>query len=154
MEKIIFLDCDGVISTYKAGWHLDPEKLELLERILNATGAKIVVSSSWRSHTLEETLEGNFKDFPFKDKVIGVTPRLQLPFSQGDWNYDTPERGLEISAYLNSLGKEVRYVILDDDDDFLYAQKDHIVRTDSYRGISAKNVVEAINILNEANEIF
>lgn len=61
MDKLIFLDCDGVISTLKSGWHLDPEKLELLGKILEATGARIVVSSSWRWHTLEQTLETTFK---------------------------------------------------------------------------------------------
>lgn len=34
MKKIIFLDFDGVITTLKSGWKLDPEKLELLGRIL------------------------------------------------------------------------------------------------------------------------
>lgn len=98
---------------------MDSEKIILLWHILKATGCKIVISSSWRRETLEETLETTFSEFPFKDDIIGITPRLELPIKQGDWEFDTPFRGLEINAYLNSLGKEVKYVILDDDTDFL-----------------------------------
>lgn len=149
MEKLIFLDCDGVISTLKSGFHLDPEKLELLGKLLKATDAKIVVSSSWRYHTLEETLKRTFKDFPFKDRVVGVTPRLNFSGSQGEWHFNVPERGLEIDAYLESLNKDVEYVILDDDTDFLWSQKDHFVHTDSYLGMSEVHVEEAIKILNK-----
>lgn len=148
-EKILFLDCDGVISTYRAGWKLDSEKIILLWHILKATGCKIVISSSWRRNTLKETLETTFSNFPFKSDIIGITPRLELPTKQGNWEFDTPFRGLEVNAYLNSLSKEVNYVILDDDSDFLYEQKNHLVHTDSYLGLSMENVREAIKILNK-----
>lgn len=100
MKKLIFLDCDGVISTLKSGWKLDPEKLELLGRLLKETGAKIVVSSSWRHSNVEETLRTTFKNFPFKDAIVGVTPRLRLPSSQGDWHFFMPERGLEVDIMM------------------------------------------------------
>lgn len=148
-EKILFLDCDGVISTYRAGWKLDSEKIILLWHILKATGCKIVISSSWRRETLEETLETTFSEFPFKDDIIGITPRLELLIKQGDWEFDTPFRGLEINAYLNSLDKEVKYAILDDDTDFLWDQKDHLVHTDPYLGLSMENVREVVKILNK-----
>lgn len=128
---------------------MDSEKIILLWHILKATGCKIVISSSWRRETLEETLETTFSEFPFKDDIIGITPRLELPIKQGDWEFDTPFRGLEINAYLNSLGKEVKYVILDDDTDFLLEQKDHFVKTDSYLGLSMENVREVVRILNK-----
>lgn len=125
------------------------KRLYSLWHILKATGCKIVISSSWRRETLEETLETTFSEFPFKDDIIGITPRLELPIKQGDWEFDTPFRGLEINAYLNSLGKEVKYVILDDDTDFLLEQKDHFVKTDSYLGLSMENVREVVRILNK-----
>lgn len=155
MKKLIFLDCDGVISTLKSGWKLDPEKLELLGRLLKETGAKIVVSSSWRHSNVEETLRTTFKNFPFKDAIVGVTPRLRLPSSQGDWHFFMPERGLEIDAYLNSLTGElnhegkINYVILDDDPDFLWVQREHFIKTDSYKGMSEEDVEKAIKILNK-----
>ena len=48
MSKIIFLDFDGVITTLKSKWTIDNEKVELVKQICDATGAKIVISSSWR----------------------------------------------------------------------------------------------------------
>ena len=55
--KIIFLDFDGVISTYEKGWRFDVEKLELLKEIVDKTDAKIVVTSSWKRGFTEV---GNF----------------------------------------------------------------------------------------------
>lgn len=152
IEKILFLDCDGVISTYKSGWKLDSGKIVLLWHILKATECKIVISSSWRRETLEETLKTTFSVFPFKDSIIGITPRLELPIKQGDWEFDTPFRGLEINAYLNSLEKKVRYAILDDDSDFLFEQKDHLVQTDSYLGLSMEDEIETFRRL--INEVY
>ena len=61
MEKIIFLDIDGVLATpeyLKDGqWALNPDKQKLLGEILAETDAKIVLSSSWRYATLEKTKE-------------------------------------------------------------------------------------------------
>lgn len=55
--KIIFLDIDGVVSTHRCQWKLDPEKMELIKRICDATDAKIVVTSSWRGYNLKQTIE-------------------------------------------------------------------------------------------------
>ena len=39
--------------------------------------------------------------------------------------------------------------ILDDDSDMLYIQKDHFIKTDTYKGLSEENVQQAIQILNK-----
>ena len=57
MSKIIFLDFDGVITTLKSNWAIDDKKVELVKEICDITGAKIVISSSWRRYTLEATIE-------------------------------------------------------------------------------------------------
>ena len=56
MQKIIFLDFDGVITTMASRYKLDQYKCDLLQQIIDRTGAKIVVSSSWRSGSAEETI--------------------------------------------------------------------------------------------------
>jgi hypothetical protein len=54
MNKFIFLDIDGVLNnlaTLRAtrdGFGLDPKCLLLLKDIVDKTGAKIVLSSTWR----------------------------------------------------------------------------------------------------------
>ena len=55
--KIIFLDIDGVISTEKSHYALDKDACNLLGKIIDATDAKIVISSSWRKNTVEATKE-------------------------------------------------------------------------------------------------
>lgn len=83
--KVVFLDFDGVITTPKSKCKLDPEKMALIGRIIDATDAKIVISSSWRRYSLEETIKHitNVEDFfvggnpfPYPDAVVGVTERM------------------------------------------------------------------------------
>lgn len=161
--KVIFLDFDGVITTLESGWNLCHNKMKLLGEILQATDAKIVISSSWRRNTLEETLQfisggslhSKNNPFPYCDKVVGITDRMYA-FS---WNDEINERtgkrptyllprGVEIQRYLE-LNKDItQYVILDDATDMLYWHKDNFVNTNPYDGLSQEDVNKAIEILN------
>lgn len=161
--KVIFLDFDGVITTLESGWNLCPKKIELLGRIIDKTNAKIVISSSWRRNTLDDTLKfisgGSIhsKDnpFPYCDKVVGITDRMYAFSWNDEINNRTGKRptyllprGVEIQRYLE-LNKDIKqYVILDDMTDMLYWHKDNFVKTDSYNGLSEQDVELAIKILN------
>lgn len=57
MSKVVFLDFDGTITTLKSNWTIDNSKVDLVKQICDVTGAKIVISSSWRRYTLEQTIE-------------------------------------------------------------------------------------------------
>ena len=52
--KVIFLDVDGELTymnyTNHSTAHIDIEKVKLLRQICDATGAKVVISSSWRGN--------------------------------------------------------------------------------------------------------
>lgn len=162
--KVIFLDFDGVITTLESGWNLCTKKMQLLGEIIEKTDARIVISSSWRRNTLEDTIKFisgdsiHSKDNPFPhcDKVIGITDRMYA-FSWNDKvnertgrrpNYLIP-RGVEIDRWLKINGHDVdNYVILDDDNDMLYCQRNNFVQTDPYKGLSEENVEQAIKILN------
>lgn len=158
MKKLIFLDFDGVITTLKSRWCLDPEKIALLQEIVDKTGAEIVISSSWRRGTLESTIRSItdpnnpfVKDVPFSllDKVVGITRRLQVIDPSGE---TSPRniRGIEIMSYLQEHNYEdISYVILDDDSDMLYWQKDNFIQTDASEGLSKEDVQKAIKILNK-----
>ena len=84
MSKIIFLDFDGVITTLKSKWTIDNEKVKLVKQICDATGAKIVISSSWRRCTLEQTIEAittqetvyGHSPFPYPEYIIDITSRM------------------------------------------------------------------------------
>ena len=147
--KIIFLDFDGVLSHYKSEYNIDPEKIELLLKIVEETGAKIVISSSWRYNTFELTKE-KLGNLSFFEHVIDVTPRLTY-ICDGEY-YNVP-RGEEIDRWLKKHKDEIEnYVILDDEvNDMLFYQKGHIVKTDIYKGLEIKHVKRAIKILNNDN---
>ena len=72
MEKIIFLDFDGVLNTQhyqrllnyqekawkdEYGAFFDPEAVLQLKRIVDATNADIVVESSWKFYGLDAMQE-------------------------------------------------------------------------------------------------
>jgi hypothetical protein len=58
-------------------------------------------------------------------------------------------RGNEIKEWLSRHGRKVsNYVIIDDYDDLLPEQEDHVVLTDTLVGITAFDAEKAIAILN------
>lgn len=152
--KIVFLDFDGVITTLDSNWSIDEDKCILVKEICDSTGAKIVISSSWRHNTLSETInKEGLQNWSLKDYCIGITKRC---FLTGDNRFtEIPRRGIEIEQWLreykaNNLDANVQYVILDDNTfDLLYIQKDNVVQTDTYNGISEENVERAISVLNK-----
>jgi predicted mannosyl-3-phosphoglycerate phosphatase (HAD superfamily) len=49
--KIIFLDIDGVLNNYNTlgeGLNWESNAVKILKRIIKETGAKVVLSSTWR----------------------------------------------------------------------------------------------------------
>lgn len=158
-KKFIFLDIDGVLNSvnflkdksrfervnklkekikdeYIAIYlaDIDPKKVELLNKITESTGAKIVVSSSWRSYSGLQTV---FTIAGIKEPVYDQTPRL----SGG-------HRGQEIQQWLDKH-KCDKYVILDDDQDFFDSQLPYFVHTDWKVGLTENDVNKAVNILNK-----
>lgn len=167
MDKYIFLDFDGVITTKKSRYALDPKKCELIQKIVDATGAKIVITSSWRLNTLEATIEmlktvdGDQISFivSWINDIIGITIRA-YQYVPGIY-FDIP-RGVMIKQWINThihsnngknfdykkVGIDFQYVILDDDSDMLYEHSKHFIKTDTYKGISLTQAKKAIKILN------
>jgi len=165
--KIIFLDIDGVLNSEltnyskeypdgpKGSSFIDENLVTILNNIIEKTGAKIVLSSSWRkSRTVEEMQELlEFKGF--KGEIIGKTPILVFKSNiEGGYHNSVP-RGCEIKAWLE-ISKEilgdkmskVRYAILDDDSDMLYWQRESYFMIDRYCGLTRNVAFRVINHLN------
>lgn len=128
--RFIFLDIDGVIATPKTVehgmWALTPEKQDLLGMIIEKTGAKIVLSSSWRKHTIDDTIE-HMKEhgFRFCDEIVGITIRAYQYLQKGV-HLSIP-RGVEIKQWLDTHviypwyaypEQKERYRILNEDGSF------------------------------------
>lgn len=163
--KAIFLDIDGVLNTevfitaihelFKGqnphekmmdefGNRFDPLALRFLNYIIEKTGAKIVISSTWRLSGLK-WMQEMWKARNLCGEVIDVTPcftgNSKLPFDERF------ERGSEIKMWLDQNPVE-SYVIIDDDDDMLPEQQENFVQTIQFYGIMLADAEKAIKILN------
>lgn len=152
--KILFLDIDGVVNcasyfkTSKSPRHaktyaqevppFDPYRVLLVHRICEQTGAKVVVSSSWR---LGEESLAQVKDM-LGDLYLDKTPR-----------HDRFEhRYAEIQEWVDTHDVE-RYAILDDDmcasdghgDNFFKTEWESISKEEGLTGEIAAKVVDHLN---------
>ena len=140
MNKIIFLDIDGVLNDAPTilgtGDDLPTmEHLECLKQIVDATGAEIVLSSSWRLYK-RYTKDVNVALKKVNLHLIDVTEELR-------------ERDEEIREWLGRHPEVEQYLILDDEDVFTEELKEHHILTSFYEGLLTKHVEKSIEILNK-----
>lgn len=166
--KVIFLDIDGVLNVinqerdkYGSLFHKHLE--DNLRYIINETGAKIVISSTWRYSGLG-FMQAMWKDRSLPGDVIDITPDCSQLVEYGNFKYyDAVERGHEIQDWLDSHPNVSNYVIIDDDNDMLKTQQDNFVRCANNKthedcidigyGLTKKCAIKAIEILNRTNEM-
>ena len=153
--KIIFLDFDGVMDTAyydhmlskqglpgndPYGTVFDPNCVHNLRRIIDNTGADIVVSSSWKHFmTYKEFLEmWDARGLP--GFVTDVTPIPDMRKNRGD----------EIDAWLNECNVECQYVIIDDLDgsNFNEHQIPRLLVVNPFFGLDEDTAERAIYLLN------
>lgn len=143
--KLIFLDIDGVLVTTNSmipsdkyfGHTFDKTCVQNLIQILNVTGAKIVISSSWREGRSLAQLQSIFKANGIEECVIGVTPSFN----------DGTNRGMEIKEYLESCHGIDCFVIIDDEEK-MGDLEPFLVETEFRTGITECIKDEVIRRLN------
>ena len=174
---MIFLDIDGVLNGYSKWtgklydvfrrlrlikyvnkyydlFGVRTHKVKILKRIIDRTGAKIVLSSSWR--------HGWYSDYDTSDKsnrqtvlhkkfnkygidVVGITPT------------DTNRRE-EIYSYIDQHPEIENYIVIDDETfNFDEELKEHMIKTSNTdyisgawyenTGLKRKHVKQAVEIL-------
>lgn len=165
--KIIFLDIDGVLNherfykerfakRYEEGAiaypysEIDPESVQNLNQLIKDSDAKVVLSSTWRHSGLEYCLDV-LKFHGFEGEIIDVTPDLRS---------NDCLRGNEILKWMkdnkNLIGDYynfTEYVILDDDSDMLYWQRNNFLLIDRFVGLTMGDVFRANKILNNGKII-
>jgi len=163
MDKIIFLDIDGVLNcskTFKESFEINRhyrkymdnssyiyklkcmlseisvDKVRLVKEIVDNTGAKIVITSAWRKLRL----------FPLIEEYL-VNKGLPII----DHTINTGYRGEEIKKYINDNNIK-DFIVIDDEifddyDDFIL---NRLIKTSFYEdGINEEHIEEAIKILKK-----
>jgi len=102
--KLIFLDIDGVLNSH-GNPKIEHDKVLLLNEIVKETGAKVVITSTWRIGQSIDTLQKTLNDLDFVGNIVGKTVML--------WS-----RGEEIDDYLYQQNltsqEDVKYIVIDD----------------------------------------
>lgn len=145
MDKFILLDIDGVLTsdaytrrckaekiplnTFGLDW-FDPRCVEMLRRVIDKTGARIILSSSWRDLGFDR-MNKVWSENNLPGILAGTTPEWILVKKDAilDW----------INGHAND-----KYVIIDDAD----LQLQNQVRTNPVTGMMAADAEQAIQILN------
>jgi hypothetical protein len=149
-RTVIFLDIDGVLNdaepiqalpTRQSQWArlLDPERVSRLNDIIDATGAEVVLSSSWRQvHSLDDMQE-LLETRGFEGRLVDETPIVDKT------------RGEQIQAWLAMHRGEVeRYIAIDDSPFMEPLAEENRVKTSGRRGgITESERDEAIQKLQE-----
>lgn len=164
MDKYLFLDIDGVLNSenfyetsqdeqireffYKYPnlseydwWILscyDPVAVKRLNRLIEETNCKLIVSSSWR---VDSRLPTIFIKIGINHRIDGVTPYLP-----------GQDRGVEIKQFLDEIKGDYVYCILDDDSDMLMEQEPYFINVSCVTGLTDEDVNKAIKILNNYDE--
>lgn len=142
--KVIFLDFDGVITT-PLRWKMNAKNIRCVKKIVDNTGAKIVVSSSWRYKTLDETKKHILKwkrRCPHNKSVFWLVDNIY------DQTSFAGSRGDEIQSWLDNHEVE-DYVIIDDEGTMLDSQLFHFVQICNWEyGITDIEADVAIKLLN------
>lgn len=155
--KLLFLDIDGVLNSdrydrerdrMKTG-NIDETRLDLIKEIVDKTGAKIVLTSTWRYHwhPNKELCDDTGKELNRVFNAHGVeifdkTPRLGMFI----------DRSEEVKDYLEFCTEEIEaFAIIDD---YMYGWGDlepYFVKTSPQIGYGLMNnhVERVISILNK-----
>lgn len=166
MEKpIIFLDIDGVVNTLqintqpypsdrgnisREGFYFDMcditddrvsniQAIMWLNKLCKDTGAKIVISSTWRlfqrgEYSVEKCLRNS--GLLEEIEIIGATP-----YFPGE------HRGMEIQKWIDDNNFTGEFVILDDDKDMDHLM-DHLAWCNCHVGFGYPEYANSLKILN------
>ena len=151
--KVIFLDIDGVLNSHayervrrEEDGNIDESRMLLLKRLVEETGARIVLSSTWRKHwEADPTLcDAIGRELNALFGKYGLTIYDKTPL------IPSVDRAEEIRCYLRAHeGEFEAFVILDDTFLGWLELSPYHVKTDFRikRGLEESHVEKAIAIL-------
>lgn len=150
--RLLFLDLDGVANCHC--WiesaeccGIDQECMANLNRIIHATGARIVISSAWRYILLAN--DATPRGFGYMLRTHGLTSKAEV-IGHTASDEEICRRDMQIEAWLKSAQGVESYVVLDDMREIndLHDQRGRLVLTKSDVGLTEQDAERAIEILN------
>lgn len=159
--KVIFLDIDGVLNNdrtkerFEGYVFVSDDKVLLLKEIIDQTGAKIVLSSTWRrgwecKERVAEPSSSDLQDIRLFDALVNKLKEYDIELLS--YTEDFGRRGEEITLWLkNWTGEPVEsYAILDDMEGAeMRPHTSYLVQTGFWGGLMPKHVQKAIKLLND-----
>lgn len=151
-KRVIFLDIDGVLCTARSHFAHGTSKMmlewdvtgcALIQSICEKSGAKIVISSTWRIDAHQEELfprllKHGLYQYLFCDRAASsewATPWVP-----------SHSRGHEISRWIEKNGPISDYLIIDDNDDFSGDQLNRFIQTEPTNGFSAEDYQASLKL--------
>lgn len=149
--KVIFLDVDGVLVNRRSLMDrsgrdsvADSKCVYALNHITDTTGAKIVVSSSWR-FCGEQEMRLVLAHWKVRAEMISITPDLTR--KENNLYVATP-RGYEIQKWIDEHPEVTAFAILDDECDMAHLES-KLVKTVFEAGLTEQDALKAIQMLTE-----
>jgi hypothetical protein len=165
MTKIIFLDFDGVLLTagdtvtqidfdglttenYLNTVVFTNDCVRNLNALLNATQAKLVMSTSWAGQATISMI-GNC----LERNNIDPTNIFEYELgAEGDWKTPrklTSQRHHEIKWWMSDHPEIKKWAVLDDDPSVRHIEQSHVIKTNPEFGFGSKDLIKALKILKE-----
>jgi hypothetical protein len=164
MQKIIFLDVDGVLNSnfwnenhqreISDGTLIDEDKVKLLSEIISRTEASIVLHSGWR-FWFNKNIQPLRKE---SQRLVEILKRYHIIISDITPDFSTEEiretkkfslvKAKEILAWLHEHPEVKKWIVIDD----LYLHDDEIekyqLKTNQIIGLTQRDVDVAIEMLH------
>jgi hypothetical protein len=139
------LDFDGVLVPLKPNLRKSrpavakPEAVANLNSLVANTGARVVISSSWRIANSLLKLNQVLRKWGCEFEAVDKTPFLK----------NSPGRGVEVWHWL-CLNQHESFVVLDDESADMGPVLESLVEVDGKAGLTAEDVERAMKILGVA----
>lgn len=149
--KVIFLDIDGVMNIFTADYDAkgfpwsgyEQSAVKNLNDIINDTGAKLVISSTWRLHYTKEEMQEGLSRWGVEGEVIDMTGIFGGPVDYSTMHdFSASSRASEIYDWLADHADVKAYVSLDDIDMRMHGLEQ--VKTSPYEGLTERDAKLAI----------
>lgn len=161
--KVVFLDVDGVLNSEDyymehqeniALQQIDEACVERLKRIVDATDATIVLSSSWRGGWDKNPQNID----PYCMQLVNALAKYGMSISDKTSYLETWDRSREVQLWLKSQKEKVDSFLILDDYDYNWQERgyeEHWIQTNfADGGLKEEHIEASIRILNRNSTFF